>query len=233
MSTLLEIRTQFVKTTGRYDLVVDTSAYLDNGADFYINAGLRALDHKQETPKTRGTSVKNVVANQNFVLMSPGLRAIEDPIWLINSDNVRYPLIKRSRDQVLLYLKGEWSTSDAEQPNYYAIDLYRNVDTEDPLIYDDTDIKKILLGPIPDTAYKLEVSGLWKAVALVEESDQNYWTMEHENLVILAAQYAIEIHQHRNITGQNAILVPLVEALQDIDHDTVREEASGITQMEG
>ncbi len=41
--SLLSIRTQYVKISGRYDLVVDTSAYADNGADFFIQSGQRYI----------------------------------------------------------------------------------------------------------------------------------------------------------------------------------------------
>ena len=41
---LVEIRETVVKISGRYDLVVDTTNWADNGMDFYINAGQNMLD---------------------------------------------------------------------------------------------------------------------------------------------------------------------------------------------
>lgn len=41
---LLQVRTKFVDTSGRFDLVVDTTNYADNGANFFIQAGQRYLD---------------------------------------------------------------------------------------------------------------------------------------------------------------------------------------------
>ena len=46
--TLKDIRTLFVKRTGRYDLVVNTTDWADNGADAYILAGSKMLDRREE-----------------------------------------------------------------------------------------------------------------------------------------------------------------------------------------
>ena len=51
--TLKEIRKQFIEQAGRYDLGVARSAdsyYDDNGANYYINAGLRMLGGLVDVP---------------------------------------------------------------------------------------------------------------------------------------------------------------------------------------
>ena len=46
---LKEIREQFVKRSGRYDLVSSTTNWTDNGADFFIRNGQKLLDRLEHT----------------------------------------------------------------------------------------------------------------------------------------------------------------------------------------
>jgi len=45
---LLELRTKFVEITGRYDLVVDDTSFVDDGADFYIKEANKELYRDQD-----------------------------------------------------------------------------------------------------------------------------------------------------------------------------------------
>jgi len=63
---LLEIRTEFIKQSGRYDLVTDATSWADNGANFYINSGQDYLDVKGvKVPESEGRLFKTT-----FVLKS-------------------------------------------------------------------------------------------------------------------------------------------------------------------
>jgi hypothetical protein len=66
---LLGIRTDFVEKTGRLDLVVDRSAYADNGADFFIQAAQRVLDSILPYRKDIGRYVKTINANQSSLIL--------------------------------------------------------------------------------------------------------------------------------------------------------------------
>ena len=50
--TLLSVRQRFVDLSGRYDLVIDSINWANNGADFFIQAGQRWLDRSGIIPKS-------------------------------------------------------------------------------------------------------------------------------------------------------------------------------------
>ena len=66
---LLAIRTQFVEKSGRYDLVVDTTSYVDDGANFFIQAGQRLLDSILPNRKDIGRYHKAINANQSSITL--------------------------------------------------------------------------------------------------------------------------------------------------------------------
>jgi len=66
--TLVEIRAEFLKLSGRHDLVNDDGT--NNGADFYINAGLRMLNNM----------VTDEIATENTELVDEA----DDCFWTIN-----------------------------------------------------------------------------------------------------------------------------------------------------
>ena len=80
MSTLLEIRTEFINRSGRFDLVIDTDDYLDDGADFFINAGLRHLEARQQSPQSVG-SFREDIAISAYKLNMKWCRSIES-VWI-------------------------------------------------------------------------------------------------------------------------------------------------------
>jgi hypothetical protein len=50
---LKDFRTQFIKLSGRYDLVLDAVDYVDNGANFYINGAVKMLDRLITLPSSK------------------------------------------------------------------------------------------------------------------------------------------------------------------------------------
>ncbi|MCP4392858.1 MAG: hypothetical protein GY804_01090 [Alphaproteobacteria bacterium] len=66
---LLEIRTKFIDQSGRFNLVVDTINYADNGANFFIQAGQRYLDSVLPNRKEIGRYVKDISTNQTKLVM--------------------------------------------------------------------------------------------------------------------------------------------------------------------
>jgi len=123
---LLQIRTQFIKENGRYDLVVDTTNYADNGADYYIQAGQRFLDNRQPTPKSIKRYQVDIVSGDIFAKVL-NLRAIKE-VWVMDGDG-RYQLIKKPLGWIR---------------DYYA-EASANVATGEPLYYNET-----VIGLSPD-----------------------------------------------------------------------------------
>jgi hypothetical protein len=50
---LRNFREQFIKLSGRYDLVLDAVDYVDNGANFYINGAVKMLDRLITLPSSK------------------------------------------------------------------------------------------------------------------------------------------------------------------------------------
>lgn len=75
---LLEIRTQFVKLTGRYDLVKDFAGadYTDNGANFFIKGGSEYLDHRLLLDSNFLRYQKDIITPDAFISI-PRCRAIQ------------------------------------------------------------------------------------------------------------------------------------------------------------
>ncbi len=96
---LLNIRTQWVERTGRFDLVVDTNDYVDNGANFFIQAGQRLLDSILPYRKDIGRHHETVNANQSSILIKH-VRAI-DSVYVTQSGEAREPLTRKTYSWML------------------------------------------------------------------------------------------------------------------------------------
>ena len=85
MGTLATVRQDFVKASGRYDLLVnaDLATNTDNGANAFINQALRYLDSRVEHPRSKTKVVRNVAAGDFFIGLD---RVISiDSLRLINA----------------------------------------------------------------------------------------------------------------------------------------------------
>jgi len=65
--TLLEIRTQFIKLSGRADLVVDETDYINAGANFFIQSGQRHLQSLILTTKSEARILRRLATNANRI----------------------------------------------------------------------------------------------------------------------------------------------------------------------
>ena len=52
--SLLDVRKQFIATSGRLNLVVDTVDYIDDGANYYIQNGQKWLERQIEFLPQKG-----------------------------------------------------------------------------------------------------------------------------------------------------------------------------------
>jgi hypothetical protein len=240
---LLQVRTWFVKESGRYDLVVDAVAWADNGANNYLNAAQRMLDRMQTTPFTTGHNWQSAATDIRHVVFSDA-RAILRVFATKISDGSRSELEKKPLD----FIKEYHFDVDSETgtPQYYAPGVFRlapEVDMdigsitvpasyldyigESPYLYNG-----ILFAPACDEPYAIETWGYWYSETLVVDTDQTYWTTQHPELLVMAAQMVLEKF-NRNSEGVKDWMVAIKSELQGIDFDMVEEEISEVNQMEG
>jgi hypothetical protein len=243
---LLEIRTWFVKESGRYDLVVDTTGYLDNGANNYINAGQRMLDRMQTTPFTEGHNWQAAAANIKHVVF-PDSRAVKRAFATKISDSTRSELIKKPLDfikeQHFSALAGNVETGT---PQYYAPGVFRlapettmaigDIDVpadfldyigESPYLYNG-----ILFTPACDEPYAIETWAYFYSEEMLLDTDTTWWSTQHPELLVMASQMVVEKFM-RNTEGVKDWLASIKMELDGIDRDLVEEDISEVNCMEG
>jgi hypothetical protein len=140
--SLLDIRKEFVKVSGRYDLVVDAfnDDWTDNGANFYINAGQLYLDQRIEVKQSEAVFYKKLQAD--IVGCSiPDCRAIRE-VWIQNLESVvsvdwtdpqfvdtsgksRLPLKKVSKEWMRDKYRGMFNNITSGPPKYYCLTTLR------------------------------------------------------------------------------------------------------------
>ena len=240
--TLKDIRTLFVKRTGRYDLVVDTTDWVDDGADAYIVAGSKMLDRRQETEFSKAKHYEDAAADTWYKVFQE-CRAILD-VWVSN-DEFRKKLLLRDVDTFRAYYNQPAGDIDSGVPTYYSPALLRThpqgntiylekfVDTtysEDSKY--DYEYNGVMWMPPTDEAIIVEVQGLWYSKTLTLDADKNYWSVNHPEALLMAASYKLEV-SYRNTEGAKDWLAAIDLQLGDLDKDLVEQQASGVTQMKG
>ncbi len=243
---LLQIRQWFVNESGRFDLVVDAASdnWTDKGANAYINAGQRMLDRMQETPKTLGRNFQMVSAGYYHVLFQD-CRAIKE-VWAVNAATGRKKLEKKD----MSWLRGYYNnmvTIERGAPVYYAParlrtapELHSSVMSTltGLLAYMDVSVTShylyngILFLPPVDSDYMIETWGNFYSTQLVADTDESHWSVQHPELLVMAAQCVLEKFR-RNTEGVKDWIASIKMHLQEIDFDLAEEDMTDITQMEG
>lgn len=254
--TLLELRTKFVEESGYYQLVTDAAGgdYSNNGADYYIQAGSRLLDGAQEIPQHHATYPKDIVAGDHKVVFSDN-RSMES-VWVVGEgvdNDKRAPLSKRSWEwfkreynkpvedwdtgtplvysRALINLSpGQQSLTAAGGASPYTAQF--TYDWED-LTFGTDAIKKtgIIFAPAADQAYTIIVKGRWWSWTLSADTDENYWSATHPEVLIFAARWVYEAGR-RNTAGMNDFLGAIAPYLKNINNDMVQEEIAEINELE-
>ena len=121
--SLFAIRKQLVDETGRNDLVVNTTAYVDAGANFHIRAGTRTLDSIQDTPKTFATYQKDTAVD-DYKIVFKNNRSISsvrvtDGVTSTSTDDGRTLLTKVSRDWLKEEYAGAVAGVTSGRPKYW------------------------------------------------------------------------------------------------------------------
>lgn len=232
--TLLDIRKQFVTQSGRYDLVVDTSAFADAGADYYIQEGQRFLDRRATHKKSNRTTYPTLAQDAHFVVLATA-RALGD-VYVFH-ENAYIELEKLSQREFFRCAATDAAvdivadpdiikTITPSTPRYYTI-----VDMQDfPGLTDEKTGKCILLNCPSDVETVLKVSYLSYTTPLSADTDTNFWTLEAPQTIIQAALYTLE-RAYRNREGMVDHLQSIDLDLQGLDYDVVEEEQHNVTQM--
>ena len=231
---LLEIRAEFAQNTGRYDLV-DPDDLSDTGADRHIRSGSRFLDLRWHPEPLFGYAQ---VEEGNMIAT---LRGCFLPLRVWASDGKkRWRLWKTDLEKYRLSHAKVLTGQEKGIPHNYVFGSFRRISGQEEFsgvnaltsavetrIEQDWE-KSFLLLPPPDRAITLEVQGHFYSGKLAEDTDSNFWSEEHPNILLHAAQYQLEVDM-RNMSGASDWLAAITTALNDLDQVRV---ANDIEEME-
>jgi len=241
---LLEIRTQFVKISGRYDLVVDAATFTDNGADVFITQGQKSLERRVNV-KAAKAKVFDDLDVGTYLISLAGCRAITGVSILDASSNT--PLEKLHPDRIKLDIEAystPISNATAGKPLYwYPTNLRRSPDDQDDSTDSDTltsyidtisvsdpTLTGLVIYPPTDIAYSVQIDGLFYNMELEDDTDINYWSVNYSMLLVMSALHQLEM-VYRGSKSASAWGALIESELENIDKDAVEEESANITQM--
>lgn len=226
---LSELINQFKILSGRYDLVDENLPIVKT----FINQGSRFLDrstHHQKSVATHFTFL-NV---DDFRASFPQCRAVKE-VWAVSTTKRWQLHVKPIQDILINYLSNN-DYIESSAPLYYAPTLTRRIPEgadisgfTDYIKYLDaqTDVghsyNAIVIVPPTDTKLMLDIRGLFYSKELINDNDENYWSVSHPLILLQAAIREMEIFNRK--LG--------LENLDEINKDLIEEEISEINQMEG
>jgi len=240
--TCAEARKEFIKTSKRYDLLVggSLSDNVDNGANAFLNAGQRFLDRKTDHPAGRRRYMV-VFASGACTLEIQNLRRVEHlylkggALGETRSDITPYHM---SLEDFFIEYGGFISTWTSGTPTYWA----RNVIGLAPQlltatsgsfatagIEDYTDVhfgqtsfnfNGLIFYPKADADYTVDMHAMFYSPTLSDDADISLWTVEHPQLLALAATYVCR-NSEGSRSGASDILMLMAPELDDIINDIV------------
>jgi len=235
--TLLEIRTKFIELSGRYDLITDTESYQDAGADFFIASGQRWLDRTFEILKSTANYYATLAPGAWYVLV-PECRVIRE-VWISYTNGVVDMLKPLSLERMRSCFAP--NTMDGSCPHFYAPCSIRTqpeiagqstVPPNTIVLQDNFPYNAIVLNVPVGEQVSVQVTGYFYHSPLVNDTDQNFWSVEHSWILVLAAMRAMEIAQ-RNTAGVADWETAIRSEMQGLEYDFVDQVSFPVKQMEG
>lgn len=240
----LQLRQQFVKESGRYDLVVDTTNWVDNGADFYLDAGQRYLERRLGIRKSVARMFQMLTAGQNYITFQY-CRSILD-VYIADTES-RTRLEKKTIVELREDYASMPSDLDTGTPLYYTPAFLRPSPADPDLTtlagyMDYMDILAlpatsqvydgVLVFPPPSGAFMIEVWGYFYDRVLTSDTDTNQYSELFPEVLLHCALYQLET-MNRNSEGAKDWKLAIDDGLLTIDFDAAEEEASDVDCMEG
>jgi len=243
--SLLETRKNFIVFSGRYDLVTDYEGgnYSDNGANFFLQAGQKWLDRASTHTKSYARRYENLLSGAWYALI-PYVRAIQQ-VWMSKNSGEKWKLEKKSLERLRARFAKDPVLLQHGDPLFYAPVSLRTIieiatlttldifgSTQYSTNADHYRYNGLLFLPPASEELVLEVHGLFYQPVLSEDDHANYWSEEHEFLLIMAGCRALEI-SYRNAQGVADWEKAIMTELMTLEFDEVEEESAEVAQMEG
>lgn len=231
---LHDIRTKFCQFSGRYDLAsTNVEAFdTDNGADFFINSGMKFLDRRYLTHKSRGRLFEKVAAS-SWYFSFQNCFAIHE-VWC-NDDEERWRLRKYPYQTIRDSYPDLVSDTDTGEPKFYTPVWLRTPDATDinelgtffnhVKTDDDGTYNAIVFLPPTDGEYVIEVIGRFYHTELSSNDDENFWTNVAPDTLLKASLYQLEVF-YRNTEGAKDWLAAIALDGPELEKNVVEEESN-------
>jgi len=236
--TLVELRTKAAEVSGRYDLVDVDDDYSDDGMDFFIHSAQTFLDKRAITQRSTNV-IYDEKATGTWYYDFTRCQKIED-VWINNAEG-RNRLEKKTLNELKELYPGLISETDQGTPLYYTPLSVRSTEDTDMdnlgAFFNHTKdasdaYRSILMLPPPDEAIVVELTGIFYADVLTEETDTNFWTNNYPDLFLMAILYKLETF-NRSDRAIKYWRDTLDAELIQIDMNMVSEEVHEVNQIEG
>lgn len=219
--SLLDVRTEFVKQSGRYDLVVDATSFANNGADFHIKAGQRFLDRELGFPQEESELTLSLATNAITTTVAGLMTVLE--VWVQDTGDNTITKLKRDSIAGLRTEYGDEKSSlanvDTGEPRAWALGWMRQGLTDSA---SDLGTKKLVTMPPADKSYTLIVRARLESSALTRDASVSFWTEEHPDVLVMASLYKLEAG-YRNFEGSQAALANVREAVNGIYNEIIEQ----------
>ena len=239
MATLVEVREQFARHSGRFDLVTDLVTWADNGADWYIQAGQRLLDDLAGQPLEEARRFQRVPVGTYSVNFT-GCRSIRE-VWVATATE-SWQLKWYDQTEFRWRYPEPWGLTGSGTPVAWTLGRIRSVpdgavvDKFDnyagDLVSDPVNSLGIVWQPPTDQELQVEVVGVFSSKMLTLDGDYNFWSVRHEDLLVLAALYKLETLLG-NFERQRDWLSEIQARLVGIEKDLIATEVEQTNELRG
>ena len=182
---LIDVRKQFVEYTGRYDLVLDTIDYDNNGADIFITAGQRWLDRTFEVNGSKGRDDSLLEVGSWFSII-PEVRVVES-VWVSTTLDYRYPLEYLPMDSFRrTFAKNPIGVTNGRITYYTPVFFQKIPESYDAfidafgssnyIVATPVGYNGLLFMPPTDIQVNLEIHGKFYQPKLQNNTDTNLWS---------------------------------------------------------
>lgn len=199
---LLEIRQQFVKLTGRYDLINTDNS--DNGADWFINQGQDYIE--------RNVELGSLKLAEEYEFTAESISK-----YLSNLKSV-YEVYFDSQKLEKLSYGDFFSLGDVSPGTPTSFTVVKKKSPDSPTVNQ----KGVLLSPPPDTDGTLLIIGKFGQDKMLENTDSNMWSENHSGLLLKSAMLQLESF-YRNTQGYRDLRISVDEELAGLEADYVDE----------
>lgn len=225
--TLGWCRKFLVDISGRYDLVVDApnGDYTQDSrglANWYLNSAQQRLDNLLQYNKSTAWLYKELPANTSIITFQQ-CRHVRNVYEQTDDSEQERTLLSWSTLQVGLapeQRNAVAAESDPPVEGELIIDWTKNIVFGDHYVY-----QSIYVEP-SESDRLIVVEADWYSRHLTNDTDKSFWTVQHPQLLVRAAQREMEVDM-RNTQGVNDFDVPLLAAVQDIYKNLCAEEQAG------